>query len=90
MGKPKHFPYHEISCVNAETDLRGSVGGACPPPPIFCNYFEELQTMLFTVELIINNAPLTYVYLNTLETCLTPNYLFLVDSYYNLLTQYQL
>ena len=25
---------------------------------VFCNHFEELQTMLFEVELIINNAPL--------------------------------
>ena len=31
--------------------------------------------MLFEVELIIINAPLTYVYPNTIETCLTPNYL---------------
>ena len=31
--------------------------------------------MLFEVELIINNAPLVYVYPNTVETCLTPNYL---------------
>ena len=57
---------------------------------VFCNHSEELQTMLFTVELIINNAPLTYVYLNTIETCLTPNYMFLADSYHNLLTQHQL
>ena len=41
----------------------------------FCNQFEELQTVLFEVELIINNAPLTYVYLSTIETCLTPNHL---------------
>ena len=33
--------------------------------------------MLFEVQLVINNAPLTYVYPNTIETCLTPNhYLF--------------
>ena len=31
--------------------------------------------MLFEVELIINNALLTYVYLITIETCLTPNHL---------------
>ena len=31
--------------------------------------------MLFQVKLIINNDPLTYVYPNTIETCLTPNYL---------------
>ena len=31
--------------------------------------------MLFEAELIINNAPLTYVYPNTIETCLTLNHL---------------
>ena len=31
--------------------------------------------MLFEVKLIINNALLTYVYPNTIETCLTPNHL---------------
>ena len=31
--------------------------------------------MLFEVEVIINNAPLIYVYSNTIETCLPPNYL---------------
>ena len=41
----------------------------------FCSHFEELQTVLFEVERIINNAPLTYVYTNTIETCLTPNHL---------------
>ena len=44
----------------------------------FCNHFEELQTELFKVELILNNAPLTYVCPNTIEICLTPNYL-LID-----------
>ena len=42
---------------------------------VFYNHFGELQTMLSEVELIINNAPLIYVYQNTIETCLTPNYL---------------
>ena len=37
-----------------------------------------------------SNAPLICVNPNTIETCLTPNYLFLADSYYNLLTQHQL
>ena len=35
---------------------------------VFCNHFEELQTMLFEVELIINNTPLIYVYPNNIET----------------------
>ena len=39
----------------------------------FCNPFQELQTVLFEDELIINNASLTYVYPNTIETCLTVN-----------------
>ena len=73
----------------------GDMGGAPPSPYflqslVFCNYFEELQTILFKVELIINNTPLIYVYPNTIEACLTPIYLFLADSYYNLLTQHQL
>ena len=42
---------------------------------LFCNHFGELQPVLFEVELIMNNAPLTYVYPNTIETCLKPNYL---------------
>ena len=41
----------------------------------FLNHFQELQTVLFKVELIINNAHLIYVYPNTIETCLTPNHL---------------
>ena len=51
-----------------------SLGGG---PLIFCNhlFFKELQTILFEVELIINNALLIYVYPNTIETCLTPNFL---------------
>ena len=42
--------------------------------------------MLFEAELIINNATLTYVYLNTIKTGLTPNHLLFV-FYYLLLTQ---
>ena len=51
------------------------------PPTFFlitfflCNHFEELQTVLFEVELIINNAALTYVNPNTTKTCLIPNHL---------------
>ena len=42
---------------------------------VFCNHFQELRTMLFEVQLIINNATLIYVYPNSIETCLTPKYL---------------
>ena len=59
----------------------GGRGKRPPPPPyflhslVFCNQFEELQTELPEVELTIKNAPLTYVYRNTIKTCLTPNHL---------------
>ena len=68
-------------CVNkVRGGFRGDRGGAralvifCNHL-FFCNHFEELQTVLFKVELIINNASLTYVYPNTIETFLTPNHL---------------
>ena len=63
-----------------EADSGGEWGARAPSPIycnhlFFCNHFEELQTVLFEVELIFNNSSLTYVYLNTIETCLTPNHL---------------
>ena len=48
-------------------------GGGGRKPLFFCNHFEELQIVLLEVELIINNATLTYVYPNTIKTCLTPD-----------------
>ena len=78
-----------------ERRIQGERGGRAPffficnHLGFFCGPFEELQTVLFEVELIINNAPLTYVYSNTIETCLTP-YHSLADKYYILLTQNQL
>ena len=58
---------------------KGRGGRTLPSPSplhlLLCNHFEELQTVLFEVELIINNAPLTYLYPNTIETCLTLNHL---------------
>ena len=54
-------------------------GGACVPyflqSLVFCSPFEELQTELFEVELIINNTSLTYVDSNTIRICLSPNHL---------------
>ena len=61
-----------------EADLEGGMGG-CPLffaiTCFFCGHFEELQTVFIEVKLIINTAPLTYVYPNTIKTYLTPNHL---------------
>ena len=67
----------------SEADSEGSHSTPLPLPPLsflqslffFPNHFKVLKTVLFEVELIINDAALTYVYLNTIETCLTPNHL---------------
>ena len=50
-------------------DAEADSGGACLAITwgFFCNRFEELETVLFEVELIINNAPVIYVYPNTIE-----------------------
>ena len=37
--------------------------------------YDELQTVLFEVEMILNNRPLTYVYPDEIENALTPNHL---------------
>ena len=51
------------------------IGGFRGNASFFCNYFEELQTVLIEVKLIINNTPLTYAYPNTIKTYLTLNHL---------------
>ena len=61
----------------------------------FRNNLEELKTMLSEVELTTNNAPLTYAYPNTIETCYLLLTLYsiicnLADNYYIVLTQHQL
>ena len=61
--------------MNAEVDRGEGEGAGGIRPPSFCNHFEELQTVLFEVELIINNKTLTYVYPNTIKTCFIPNHL---------------
>ena len=37
--------------------------------------YEELQTVFYEVEQIINNRPITYYYSDNEESCLTPNHL---------------
>ena len=68
----------------SEADLEGARRPPSPPPPpalffcnhlFFCDSFEELQTVLIEVKLIINNAPLTSVHPNIIKTYLTPNHL---------------
>ena len=60
------------------TGFRGGVG-ACAPlfcnHLFFCDHFEELQTVLIGVKMIINNTPLAYVFPNTIKSYLTPNHL---------------
>ena len=66
-------------CLHKDSLLFETQGGVGPPyflqSLVFRNHFEELETVLLVVELIINNAPLTYFYPNTIETCLTLNHL---------------
>ena len=37
--------------------------------------YEELQTVLYEVEQIMNNCPITYYYSDNKESCLTPKHL---------------
>ena len=75
--------YLKPSQYHCQKRIQWGVRGARHPPPhrfwlvisFLCNHFEELQTVLFEVELNINNAHLTYPYLNTIETCLIHNHL---------------
>ena len=52
--------------------------GGCTPPffnhLFFCDHFEELQTVLIKVKIIINNAPLTQLYPNTIRTFNTQSF----------------
>ena len=62
----------------SKANLEGAHGTRTPlfcSHLIFCNHFEELQIVLIEVKLIISNAPLTYVYTNTIKTYLTSNQL---------------
>ena len=37
--------------------------------------YDEMQTVLFVVEMILNNRPLAFLYPNEIENALTPNQL---------------
>ena len=59
-----------------EVDLERAAGVRAPPffyHLFFYNHFEQQQTVLTEVKLIFNNAPLTYVYPDTIKTFLTSN-----------------
>ena len=73
------FGIYSLSTPFSEADLEDGAGGARPLffaiTCFLCDHFEELQTVLIQVKLIINNVLLTYVYPNTIETYLPPNHL---------------
>ena len=75
------FDIYSLSTHFSEAYLEDGAGGGARPLffaitcCFFCDHFEELQTVLIQVKLIVNNAPLTYVYPNTIEAYLTPNHL---------------
>ena len=45
----------QVNAIDAETYLGGGAGGARPPLFFAITLLQELQTVLFEVELIINN-----------------------------------
>ena len=61
----------------SEADLEGARGTSFLflQLLVFCDYFEELHLVFIEVKLIINKAPLTYVYPNTIKTYLILNHL---------------
>ena len=84
--KPKKLPRNFITSYLQKKfyyitkgGLRGGTGDAralfFATTCFFYDHFEELQTVFIEVKLIINNAPLTYAYSNTIKTYLTPNHL---------------
>ena len=81
-----------------DSEIRGAIVKISKTNAIFKRLVNKFFPIEYTYQKPIkqvwqgnqSNAPLIYVYPNTIETCLTPNYFFLADSYYNLLTQHQL
>ena len=70
-----------LNFLSLKRIIEANLESLAPPPSFsrnhlfFSSHFEELQTVFIEVKLIINNAPLTYVYPNTIKTYLTPNHL---------------
>ena len=66
-------------CNYSRGGVKGAHGGCAPPlfcrHVFLCSHFEEAQTVLIDVKLIINNVPLIYVYPITIKTCLRLNHL---------------
>ena len=65
----------EYGSVKHKYYLGSSGEGGTGNAPFFCNYFKELETVLFEIELIIINTRSINVYPNTIKTYLTPNHL---------------
>ena len=75
----------EVTKRNAEVDLRGWEEERGCAPFLFFAISCFLQSIwrirnCVEIEAIINNAPLTYVYPNTNETCLTLNHLLIAKQ----------
>ena len=68
----------DFMIMRSRGGFRAGREGYLPPflqSLVFCDHFEELQTVFIEVKLIIHNAPLSYVYPNTIKTYLTLNHL---------------
>ena len=74
--------------------FREGTGGDAPPffgiTCFFCSHFEESQTVLFEVELIINNAPIKICLPKYYRNMFNTHHLLFRRQYYILLTQHQL
>ena len=60
--------FSSLGMLKSRDGFRG--GGGWQAAPCFCNHFEELQTVLIEVKLIIDNTPLTFFYSNITSTAI--------------------
>lgn len=83
FSKLNYFLFNNIfvaSFIKTKGGFGGGRGGRTPSlffaiTCFFLNHFEKPKILLFEVEMISNNALLTYASQNTIETCVTLNQL---------------